>query len=535
VLFLNDGSIEIQILAEELRADPRFRPIENDVEEAIGRTRGEYVAFLHGLAGLDHRLLSRAAKRLDDRPRSSTVRVAYSVPTTASSDVFRRPDDLVVLDREWGSPIFLMVRRRDLIRGGGFPSLPGLADGEGVEHLTEPLVVMPSHRPTAMAPGVVPPLTSDRSLFATDLRQGPRQAAQAIPRFVVSRLRKRPYRDPAPTRIKHISPPPGQRVRARYIGWSGHDNLGDEALLEAVRRLMGWAEITTAGLAGNLLILGGGTLINRGYLRQLTEHDSPRVERVVFGTGVANPAYWGAPKEDPSGWIQFLQTCGFVGVRGPISAELLRGWGYRSRLEVIGDPALTLEPPLTDRVAGRVVISPGFARGELWGGSDDAVFATLGEVVGRLLAEGRQVHLLSCFPGDDRHIFEIMRRAGHPDLPYLAGYDGIDQAMGLLASADLVIAERLHAAVLSAAAGTPFVSLEYRPKVADFARSVGMERFLVRTDSANPETLLGLVKALDGDSEASERLASLVAGYRAKLTAAAAEIETMVRSPAVGD
>jgi polysaccharide pyruvyl transferase WcaK-like protein len=228
--------------------------------------------------------------------------------------------------------------------------------------------------------------------------------------------------------------------------------------------------------------------------------------------------------------VEFLQSCGFVGVRGPTSAELVRKFGYRGPLDVIGDPALILAAPPVERVAGRVVVAPAFARGELWGGEDQVVFAALGEAVKRLLSEGREVHFLSCFPGDDRHIFETMRRAGHPDLPYLAGYDGTEAAMGLLASAEVVIAERLHAAVLAAAAGTPFVSLEYRPKLADFARSTEMEGFLLRTDQATGEAILGRVQALAADSGVGERLDRWVTVYRSRLREAAARVEALVSS-----
>jgi polysaccharide pyruvyl transferase WcaK-like protein len=292
--------------------------------------------------------------------------------------------------------------------------------------------------------------------------------------------------------------------------------------------LLPWCEISTAGPAQHLLIVGGGTLINRGYLRQVLEHDSPRVERVVFGTGVANPSYWGTPKEDPAGWVEFLATCGLVGVRGPTSAELLRGFGYRGGLTVIGDPALALLPPAADTMPGRVVMAPAFARGELWGGDDQAVFAALAEVTKGLVAEGREVHFLSCFPGDDRHIFEIMRRAGHPDLPYLAGYDSTDASLGLLASAEVVVAERLHAAVLAAAAGTPFVSLEYRPKLADFARSVEMERYLLRTDQVTPEAIAGLIVEVNREEGLVEQLAARVGEYRSRLKSAAQEVSDLV-------
>ena len=179
---------------------------------------------------------------------------------------------------------------------------------------------------------------------------------------------------------------------------------------------------------------------------------------------------------------RWLSSCCYVGVRGPRSEATLREWGYDGQLEVSGDPALLLERPAgTQRREGLVVVSPAWTNGELWGGSDDAVMAVLAKSVEQWLAEGRDVAFLSCNPDDDRPIFETMRAAGRPDLPYSAGYRDLDAALRLLAEADLVVGERLHAVVL-AAVGTPFVALEYRPKLADFAASVGTDDVVVRTD-----------------------------------------------------
>jgi len=46
---------------------------------------------------------------------------------------------------------------------------------------------------------------------------------------------------------------------------------------------------------------------------------------------------------------------------------------------------------------------------------------------------------------------------------------------------DLLIAVKLHAAVLASAANVPCVVLEYQPKCLDFAASIGWERFTIRT------------------------------------------------------
>ncbi len=283
--------------------------------------------------------------------------------------------------------------------------------------------------------------------------------------------------------------------------------------------------------AGNLLLLGGGTLINRfDYLQWLHSQDSPRIERAVFGTGVANPEYWGI-REDTDDWVEFLETCAFVGVRGPLSAKLLRRWGYRGQLEVVGDPALQLTAPGQEPSEGRVIISPAWTAGELWGKDDRAVFRELSSLIARLRSEGREVHMLSCHPSDDRHILQIMRDAGFAEMPYCAGYEDIDASLALLASADLVVAERLHSAVLAAAVGTPFVGLEYRPKVADFARSVGMERFIIRTDALTSDRIIEATRHIDLERAAIvDEMSASVDRYRARLHDASRRLESVMRS-----
>jgi len=129
------------------------------------------------------------------------------------------------------------------------------------------------------------------------------------------------------------------------------------------------------------------------------------------------------------------------------------------------------------------------------------------------------VWALSAFPGDDRWILGMMREAGAPDLPYLAAHDDPEAALGLLASADLVVAERLHAAVLAAAVGTVPVMVEYRPKLRDFAMSVGVEGLVIRSDAVGGGALESLcAQAYTGrDSIASEmrqRVDELVAMQR---------------------
>jgi polysaccharide pyruvyl transferase WcaK-like protein len=96
-----------------------------------------------------------------------------------------------------------------------------------------------------------------------------------------------------------------------------------------------------------------------------------------------------------------------------------------------------------------------------------------------------------------------------------------------LAAADLVVAERLHAAVLAAAVGTPFVGLEYRPKVADFAASVGMSDRVLRTDDLDGLDELVAATLADADGVV-DAMAPKVAEYRRRLTAASERLRSQM-------
>lgn len=528
------NGVGLRILGEELRADPRFTmaPEEPDLSGALRRAleaaRGEYVALVDGGAALDHRLLARSVRHLDRHHRDGRVSVGYRLRQGSDVVAYRRRDDASSLDGRYGPgpwPAFVLVRRRELSR-----CLARNVDAQETWALLQQ-ITQPAHLSQALVGLPIPPdgeppsFRSTRSVVVEDLKRS-RSPAVAV-RVAVRAVRGRgdtatgasvdagPAVQPGPL----SAPDP---IPVRYVGWVGHDNFGDEVLLRAIRDLLPWASLETSGDPQRCVLLGGGTLINRGYLKQLERMDSPRIERAVFGTGVANPEYWGAPREDPQAWVDYLSTCALVGIRGPISEQLLRGWGYRGPLTVIGDPALAVRCPDVQRQDGRIVVSLAQTRGELWGDDDQQVFDAIAPAVRRWLADGRDVQLMSASPRDDLASFELARAAGAPDLPHVAGYRDLDEAVELLASADVVVGERLHAVVLAAACATPFVALEYRPKLRDFAQSVGAADQVIRTDQLDTE---GLVRAVaDTERRADElrqQVAERVELYRSRLETAA--------------
>jgi polysaccharide pyruvyl transferase WcaK-like protein len=298
---------------------------------------------------------------------------------------------------------------------------------------------------------------------------------------------------------------------------------------------MPWARIERDATDPSMLMLGGGTLINgrKYYQTRIQRNDRPYLERAVFGTGVRSPDFWGVtePMEE---WWAFFDASLLVSVRGPDSVRYLRELGYEGEVEIIGDPALSLAvPDDVERVPGRVVVSPVHTAGMLHGGDDREVFSELARLIVRLRAEGREVVMMTAFPADDRWALEIMRQAGHPDLPYLAGYDDLESTLRLIASADLVIGERLHAVVLAAAMDTPFVAVEYRPKLRDFAASIGREDVVVRTDEI--ERLDEVVDlALERSAEHTGETAEAVAALRDRQRNAAELLRSTLGGEATG-
>jgi hypothetical protein len=403
-----------------------------------------------------------------------------------------------------------------------------------VKPLRDGLVALPALTPESELPDVFPAITGERSQFVDDLTKGgPKKAAKALTRFATAKVQGKKYRAVGLDTRRQSRLEADDDVATpgvSYIGWLGRQNFGDEIMLRAVRELLPGVRVGYEIPGAKLLLLGGGTLINRiTYLESLRRHDSPRVERVVFGAGVADPDFWGIT-EPIDQWIDFLDSALYVGVRGPRSQAVLREWGYRGDLEILGDPGLSVQPTGSVVVdEGLVVISPAYTDGELWGQSDERVFTALADLVAGLRAAGRAVAYLSCFPGDDRFIMEIMRRSGTVDAEYIAAYADQEAGMELLARAGVVVAERLHAAVIAAAEGTPFVGIEYRPKIMDFATSVGQEDMVVRSDVVTGETLAALVdRATDG--EHSARLHQAVATYRELQQRVASELLTVLRA-----
>jgi polysaccharide pyruvyl transferase WcaK-like protein len=328
--------------------------------------------------------------------------------------------------------------------------------------------------------------------------------------------------------------------RVAYIGWHKRENVGDDALYEAVRSQLPGATFldvphlpremffaAAKGLSWSLrrspLVVGGGTLIGRHHVRRivnrglaLTRHNGS----YAIGVGVEDPVFTATDSGDDElkRWIPILSEFRTVSVRGPLSAELLSDIGID--VEVSGEPALLLPQPDLLPEDGLIGVNLGFGE-DLWGHDPAMLAQEMSGAIRQLSSQGYRFTGILMNP-DDRPWTEaaldgISAEIVHPPDSGAAARE--------LARCSVAIVCRLHAGILASLSGTPLVSLEYRPKCRDFALSIDDERSLIRTDAVSMAAVVDRVDGALADSvNIRSKTLAAVAHLRQRLSAEYADL-----------
>lgn len=309
-----------------------------------------------------------------------------------------------------------------------------------------------------------------------------------------------------------------------YVGgFFGHENLGDEALYDAAESLFDrcsmlkyprklWvAHVAKVLPRIDCAVLGGGTLINQieSWCRLAEKCFDMFPLSFVFGTGVGHPDFWRSQagwKDMMNEWKAILSKCSYIGVRGPLSAELLVDAGIGG-VEVIGDPALTFAgdefPADGSYVADSIGLNIGQADGCMWGGED----RVLGEYV-RLATLAKEagwgVKWFVVYPPDLSITVKAAELSGTSEEIYET-YSDVGRYLELVGVLSTFVGMKLHATALACCAYVPSVMLEYRPKCRDFMQSIGQDEMTIRTDRVKAEEVWDIVSALNSDRQAASK------------------------------
>ncbi|WP_020674170.1 polysaccharide pyruvyl transferase family protein [Amycolatopsis nigrescens] len=332
------------------------------------------------------------------------------------------------------------------------------------------------------------------------------------------------------------------RTRLLYVGWTGQGNLGDDAIADALlprlstvepwqvphdpagfaRRVLGGGLI---GAGGRAVLVGGGTVVGRRNWRLLLSATGALLARrrpwYLIGIGVEDPAFQGKNSFSGNGELaRWTGLCGRfdrVTVRGPRSVELLASVGVEA--ELVGDPALLHEPGRAGVVREKLLgVNLGFGD-DLWGHDHDRVLAEVAETVRGLVTDGWSVRFMVINPKDGPLAAAAVRLAGVPEERVeVRATRTVADYLDAVGECTVLLAERLHALVLGAAAAVPLVGLEYQPKCADFLGSVGSAERSVRTDRVGAAVLREHVDNLAAQRDAeSARLLGRVDDLRSRL------------------
>lgn len=333
-----------------------------------------------------------------------------------------------------------------------------------------------------------------------------------------------------------------------YVGsWLGQQNLGDEALLHATRqtfdRFSVWHYDGSRSMTALLRrfrrtrvgVFAGGTLINRApeYLDIARKFQEITGSLFLFGTGVADPAFWtgrGDFKHDLARWKPILDACAYVGVRGPRSASLLSDAGV-DRVKVVGDPVIAFARISTRDPSPRTLgLNIGYNHGHQWGDEEtlQREICALAKLARR---EGWKVKWLVVFPADLPITLRAAREsdtADHVTCAYDRPEPYLDEAETLTA----FVGMKLHATILSLCAHVPSLMLEYDAKCMDFMLSIGREDAVVRTDRFKADAAWAQVKSWSNRrKEESDRIRTSIEALREfHLNEAAAISERLLSS-----
>jgi polysaccharide pyruvyl transferase CsaB len=305
------------------------------------------------------------------------------------------------------------------------------------------------------------------------------------------------------------------------LGSYGGLNIGDEAILTSMlatfRQAMPFAEVVVFSrdaahtrdahvvdrvidarrgrcdavnqeiAALDVLALGGGGLLYDGeateYLRHVRTAHRNGVPTVAYALG-AGPL---TTAEDRRAVREVVSAMTRVTVRDEGSKRVLEDVGVERPIVVVADPALLLVPEpfpadalgrdgvdTSGRLIAMSVRKPGRAAPDL---PVDAYHVPLAAVADFAVHRyGGQVVFIPMERGDVRESHAVLARMTAPDRArVLHGAYGPREMLGLMQHMDLAVGMRLHFLVFAALSEVPFHPLPYADKVAEFARTFGIQ------------------------------------------------------------
>lgn len=289
-----------------------------------------------------------------------------------------------------------------------------------------------------------------------------------------------------------------------YYGFTGHENLGDEAIWDATQKVFKEKKVYPIALTRfdivnkllgnkkkNLLILGGGTLIGDNTIdgkNKFREQYSFLARnanfKIVFGTGIGSIYNEIIAPRWLVQWKNLLDDCDYIGVRGKQSQLALNVLGVDC--EVIGDSACTWAYATRTHVQRKVLgINIGAKRDLL---PEDKI-GFYSEFITSKFLTGWEIEFYVLNPSDYQLTLDFAKicKINNPIL--IITYNDTEKYLEKISGVHCFIGTRLHSVILAMCAGVPSIMIGYSPKALDFMESVEQERFHIAVSELTVEKL----------------------------------------------
>lgn len=333
---------------------------------------------------------------------------------------------------------------------------------------------------------------------------------------------------------------------AYVAGWHGHQNLGDEAVYNALKQLFypaGFIDYVPGLISKFLMtklhspkfaLLAGGTRIGIKTAAMLTTRQCFELcpHSIVFGAGVEDlclnddkfaPAQQQQRKEMLMRWKAVLEKCDYIGVRGPMSVQSLVDIGMTPP-EIIGDPALFFAE---DRISPYSSSRPdtlGLNIGmDMWNDQNSTADQYI-QLAQTAKKSGWHVKWFVVWPKDLTLTKKLAAQSDTAD-DINEIYEDCHLYLDTVRSVTVFVGMKLHSVILATCAYVPSIILEYQPKCRDYMQSIGQENSVIKISSFQAEKIWEIARGWSSDRQKiSESLFQAIRPLRERQLFRAAEV-----------
>jgi polysaccharide pyruvyl transferase CsaB len=310
------------------------------------------------------------------------------------------------------------------------------------------------------------------------------------------------------------------------FGYYGYDNLGDDLILESIVNTLNnqfnfkvltynyekthkvdnvvpvsrskFTKIIREIITSDIVASGGGSLLQDAtsskslyfYLGLIILGKLFRKETIFLFNGIG--PIKGKFNKKLVKWV--LNKVDRIILRDYQSKEFLTGLGITINVEVVGDAVFLNDFEVRKSFQAKESSKLAIISLRPWKHFDEIKVVEAEKLINALQLKGYTVELLPLMMPDD---YEILSQINtNNNVKIIDYHDKQDELFQKIESAHVLIGERLHSLVISSICETPFIGIEYDPKIAGYCKMVKQINAL-KTENFNHKGIIRSLELLD--------------------------------------